>query len=51
MGAVEKKKESVKKSYSRDEVRSHANDPFFVKKNSEAKEAISKIDFSTLEKK
>ncbi len=34
-----------------DKVRSHANDPFFVKKNAEAKEALSKIDLSGLKKK
>jgi len=34
-----------------DKVRSHANDPFFVKKNAEAKEALSKIDLSVLKKK
>ena len=34
-----------------DQVRSHANDPFFVKKNEEAKEALSKIDLSVLKKK
>jgi len=33
-----------------DKVRSHANDPFFVKKNAEAKEALSKIDLSVLRK-
>jgi len=32
-------------------VRSHANDPFFVKKNAEAKETLSKIDLSILKKK
>jgi hypothetical protein len=32
-------------------VRSHANDPFFVKKNAEAKEALSKMDLSVLKKK
>jgi hypothetical protein len=31
-----------------DEVRSHADDPFFVKKNAAAKEALSKTDLSTL---
>ena len=34
-----------------DKVRSYANDPFFVKKNAEAKEALSKIDLSVLKKK
>ena len=34
-----------------DKVRSHANDPFFVKKNEEAKEALSKIGLSVLKKK
>ncbi|MDB4873097.1 MAG: hypothetical protein JWL97_4101 [Gemmatimonadales bacterium] len=34
-----------------DKVRSHANDPFFVKKNAEAKDALSKTDLSILKKK
>ena len=34
-----------------DSVRSHANDPFFVKKNEEAREALSKTDLSILKKK
>ena len=34
-----------------DKVRSHADDPFFVKKNEEAKEALSKTDFSILKEK
>ena len=34
-----------------DSVRSHANDPFFVKKNREAREALSKTDLSILKKK
>ena len=49
------KKEEIKKGQGRgivsNKVRSHANDPFFVKKNAEAQEAISKIDFSVLKKK
>ena len=51
----EPKKEAIQKGPGRaivsDKVRSHANDPFFVKKNAEAKEALSKIDLSTLKKK
>jgi hypothetical protein len=34
-----------------DSVRSHANDPFFVKKNQEARETLSKTDLSILKKK
>jgi len=34
-----------------DKVRSHANDPFFVKKNAEARDALSKTDLSILKKK
>jgi hypothetical protein len=48
-------KETIKKGPGRAivsyKVRSHANDPFFVKKNAEAKEALSKIDLSLLKKK
>ena len=51
----ETKKETDKKRVSRcivsDKVRSHANDPFFVKKNAEAKEALSKIDLSIIKEK
>jgi len=34
-----------------DKATSHANDPFFVKKNAEAREALSKTDLSILKKK
>jgi len=48
------KKESGEKRLGKgivsDEVRSHANDPFFVKKNQEAREALSKMDLSILKK-
>ncbi len=51
----EPKKETIKHGPGRaivsDKVKSHANDPFFVKKNAEAKEALSKIDLSVLKKK
>ena len=49
------KKETKEKIHVRgivsDSVRSHANDPFFVKKNAEAREALSKTDLSILKKK
>jgi hypothetical protein len=49
------KKETTGKNHIRgivsDKVRSHANDPFFVKKNEEAREALSKTDLSILKKK
>lgn len=48
-------KETIKKGPGHaivsDKVRSHANDPFFIKKNQDAKEALSKIDLSILKKK
>jgi hypothetical protein len=48
-------KEIIKKGPGRaivsDKVKSHANDPFFVKKHADAKEALSKTDLSTLKKK
>lgn len=51
----EPKKETIQKGPCRaifsDEVRSHASDPFFVKKNQEAREALSKMDLSILKKK
>ena len=51
----EPKKETVQKGTGRavvsDTVRSHANDPFFIKKNQEAREALSKTDLSILKKK
>ncbi len=43
--------DSDKRAIVSDKVRSYANDPFFVKKNAEAKEALSKIDLSVLKKK
>jgi hypothetical protein len=49
------KKEASGKNHARgtvsDKVRSHADDPFFVKKNEEAKEALSKMDLSILKEK
>jgi len=46
MPAVNKKTEVIEKGYGRaivsDKVRSHANDPFFVKKVEEAKEFMRK---------
>jgi hypothetical protein len=49
------KKEASEKNHARvtvsDKVRSHTDDPFFVKKNEEAKEALSKSDLSILKKK
>ena len=51
----EPKKETIKQGPGRatvsDSVRSHANDPFFVKKNQEAREALSKTDLAILKKK
>ena len=51
----EPKKETIKTGPGRaivsDKVRSHANDPFFVKKNAEAMEALSKTDLSILKQK
>jgi len=51
----EPKKETIQKGPGRaivsDTVRSHANDPFFIKKNQEAREALSKSDLSILKKK
>jgi hypothetical protein len=51
----ELKKRIIQKGHSRDivsdQVKSHANDPFFVKKNREAREALSKTDLSILKKK
>jgi hypothetical protein len=44
---AEAKKEMIEKGYSDvivvDNVKSHANDPFFVKKVEDAKKALSKI--------
>jgi hypothetical protein len=49
------KKKIIEKTYGRgvvsSEVRSHANDPFFVKKVKKAKETLSKTDLSNLPKK
>ena len=46
------KKKIIARTYVRGiiskEVRSHANDPFFVKKVAEAKETLSKTDLSNL---
>jgi len=48
------KKETIKgpgRAIVSDKVRSHASDPFFVKKNEEAREALSKMDLSSLKRK
>lgn len=49
------KKETIVKGYGKaivsDKVRSYANDPTFLKRAAEAKEALSKIDLSILRQK
>ncbi len=49
------KKETTKKGYTEaiitDKIRNYDNDPYFLKKDAEAKEALSKMDLSILKKK
>jgi len=49
------KKEPTEKDYTEaiitDKIRSYDNDPYFIKKDAEAKEALSKMDLSIIKKK